>query len=133
MSQINTQDSASNLTAVLNSCKRCGTFCDPYERPALQCIGGCSRKIHVQCLKEGGVPSTFVGDVFFELTCSDCESFGNEVLRREKMSWSQILILTLYNLREKSSGISKRGYFHWKSDISAFVDRNWEHLCRNVK
>ncbi|XP_043480118.1 cysteine-rich protein 2-binding protein isoform X1 [Leptopilina heterotoma] len=119
--------------SVKNRCKRCGKLCDPYEKPALQCVGNCARKIHLHCLKRKSFPNSFVGDVFFTLTCSDCEPFGNEVLVRDKMSWSQIIVLALYNLREKSSGISKRGYFHWKSDISTFVDRHWDYLFTKQK
>ncbi|KAL0116958.1 hypothetical protein PUN28_010081 [Cardiocondyla obscurior] len=48
------------------------------------------------------------------------------------MPWLTVIILTLYNLREKSYGISKRGYFHWKSDISTFVDRNWDYLFKKT-
>lgn len=109
------------------SCKYCFELCNPYEKPGIRCLGMCSRKIHVKCLNRGGVPSPLTGDVFFNLTCKECSPSG-EVLTRDKLSWFGILVLTLYNLREKSSGISKRGYFHWKSDISTFVERNWEHL-----
>ncbi|XP_015597846.1 cysteine-rich protein 2-binding protein [Cephus cinctus] len=122
-----------NADAVeIHSCKICGIACDPYENPALRCTGGCDRKIHVNCLKRGGIPGTFIGDVFFELNCTDCSSCEEEVITRDKMSWLNIIILTLYNLREKSSGISKRGYFHWKSDISTFVDRNWDYLFKKT-
>ncbi|XP_039305118.1 cysteine-rich protein 2-binding protein isoform X2 [Solenopsis invicta] len=51
---------------------------------------------------------------------------------RDKMPWLNIIVLTLYNLREKSSGISRKGYFHWKSDISTFVDRNWDYLFKKT-
>ena len=126
MSEMNIPDSGLNESKK-NNCKRCRTLCDPYEKPALQCKGPCQQKIHVQCLKRGGVPSAFVGDMFFKLTCSDCNTSNNEVLLRD-ITWPKAIILTLYNLKEKSSGISKRGYFHWKSDISTFVDRNWDSL-----
>lgn len=108
-------------------CKYCSELCDPLEKPGIRCVGICSKKIHVACLKRGGVPSPLTGDVFFNLTCEECSPLG-EVLTRDKLSWFGVLALTLYNLREKSSGISKRGYFHWKSDISTFVDRNWDYL-----
>ena len=111
----------------LDLCKYCSDLCEPYERPGIRCHGVCGRKIHVTCLKRGGVPSPLAGDVFYHFTCEECSTTG-EVLTRDKLAWFGILALTLYNLREKSSGISKRGYFHWKSDISTFVDRNWDHL-----
>lgn len=112
-------------------CKNCEHLCDPYTKPAL-CCNECSGKIHIECLKRGSVPASFVGDVFFDLTCSHCNPFGEETVIRNRMPWLNVIILTLYNLREKSSGISKRGYFHWKSDISTFVDRNWDFLFKKT-
>ncbi|XP_046424071.1 cysteine-rich protein 2-binding protein isoform X1 [Neodiprion fabricii] len=114
----------------LTRCKNCQELCDPYTKPALHCSGVCNEHVHVQCLKRGGVPGPCIGDVFFQYTCSDCSSSREEILTRDKMSWLNIIVLTLYNLREKSNGISKRGYFHWKSDISTFVDRNWDYLFK---
>ncbi|KAK0157635.1 hypothetical protein PV328_011347 [Microctonus aethiopoides] len=113
---------------ITDNCKYCGETCDPYEKPALNCIGECSSKIHVKCLKRGDVPGSLLGDVFFDLTCAECSSENKELIIRGQMSWLKIIVLALYNLREKSSGISKRGYFHWKSDISTFVDKNWNFL-----
>ncbi|XP_068981366.1 cysteine-rich protein 2-binding protein [Bombus flavifrons] len=112
-------------------CKNCGHLCDPYSKPAL-CCNECLGKIHIECLKRGSVPVSFVGDVFFDLTCFHCSPFGEEIVARNRMPWLNVIILTLYNLREKSSGISKRGYFHWKSDISTFVDRNWDCLFKKT-
>lgn len=114
------------------TCKNCKESCDPYDKPALNCSGVCNGMVHVQCLKRGGVPGPCIGDVFFQFTCSSCSSSGEEILTRDKMSWLNIIVLTLYNLREKSNGISKRGYFHWKSDISTFVDRNWDYLFKRT-
>ncbi|XP_029161138.1 cysteine-rich protein 2-binding protein-like [Nylanderia fulva] len=114
------------------NCKNCGQACDPYNKPSLRCSGGCDKRIHIECLKRGGVPVSFVGDVFFELNCTSCNPSGEETVVRDKMPWLSAIILTLYNLREKSSGISKRGYFHWKSDVSTFVDRNWDYLFKKT-
>lgn len=110
------------------SCKNCEKACDPYDKPALRCIGECNRKIHIECLKRGSLPTSLVGDVFFDLNCASCNPLGEETVTRNKMPWLTVIVLTLYNLREKSSGISNRGYFHWKSDISTFVDKNWDVL-----
>ncbi|XP_076234847.1 ada2a-containing complex component 2 isoform X2 [Calliopsis andreniformis] len=55
-------------------CKKCGHLCNPYNKPALRC-NGCSKKIHIECLKRGSVPVSFVGDVFFELHCCHCSPF----------------------------------------------------------
>ncbi|XP_063982899.1 cysteine-rich protein 2-binding protein [Diachasmimorpha longicaudata] len=115
-----------------NVCKYCAHTCDPYQNPSLQCNGECSQHIHVRCLKRGGVPGSLIGDVFFSLYCLECSPLAEETLTRDKMSWLNIIVLTLYNLREKSNGISKRGYFHWKSDISTFVDRNWDYLFQKT-
>lgn len=117
--------------ADIEYCKNCEQQCDPHNKPALRC-NECSKKIHIECLKRGSVPVSFVGDVFFDLTCSHCSPFGDDTVLRNKMPWLNVIVLTLYNLREKSSGISKRGYFHWKSDISTFVDRNWDYLFKKT-
>lgn len=113
------------------SCKNCGKTCDPYDKPSLHC-SGCDKRIHIVCLERGSVPTSFVGDIFFELNCASCNPLGEETIVRDRMPWLNVIILTLYNLREKSSGISKRGYFHWKSDISTFVDRNWDYLFKKT-
>ncbi|XP_066587744.1 cysteine-rich protein 2-binding protein [Prorops nasuta] len=115
-----------------NICKRCGLTCDPYLKPALLCQGNCHSKIHVECLNRGSLPTSFIGDIFFELDCAECNSFEEDNVSRDKMPWLTVIILTLYNLREKSSGISKRGYFHWKSDITTFVDKNWDYLFKKT-
>ncbi|XP_029680557.1 cysteine-rich protein 2-binding protein [Formica exsecta] len=114
------------------NCKNCEKACDPYDKPSLRCSGGCDKRIHIECLERGSVPMSFVGDVFFELNCASCNPLGEEMIIRDRMPWLNVIILTLYNLREKSSGISKRGYFHWKSDISTFVDRNWDYLFKKT-
>lgn len=132
---IDEEDCKSSMQSVDDSssecCKNCGYLCDPYKKPALLCIV-CSKKIHIDCLKRGSVPVSFVGDVFFDLSCGHCSPFGDETVTRNRMPWLNVIVLTLYNLREKSSGISKRGYFHWKSDISTFVDRNWDYLFKKT-
>jgi len=114
----------------IRNCKSCGQAYDAYENPALYCSGGCNQKIHIKCLQKSSIPFPFVGDVFFELSCAACNPLGEETVVRDKMPWLNVIILTLYNLREKSSGISKRGYFHWKSDISNFVEKNWDFLFK---
>ncbi|XP_072757244.1 cysteine-rich protein 2-binding protein [Anoplolepis gracilipes] len=117
-------------TESTKNCKKCGKACNPYDKPSLYCSGGCDQRIHIECLERGSVPTSFVGDVFFELNCASCNSLGEETIVRDRMPWLNVMILTLYNLREKSSGISKRGYFHWKSDVSSFVDKNWDYLFK---
>ncbi|KAI4500785.1 hypothetical protein M0802_003996 [Mischocyttarus mexicanus] len=127
------QDNNVNETVPdMDLCKKCGDQCNPYTKPALRCNGDCARKVHVECLQRGSVPASLVGDVFFELHCTDCSPLNEETVMRDRMPWLNVIVLTLYNLREKSSGISKRGYFHWKSDISTFVDRNWDNLFKKT-
>lgn len=39
-----------------------------------------------------------------------------------------IIVLTIYNLSKKSHGLSRNGYFHWRSHIAHFIDKNWAYL-----
>lgn len=39
-----------------------------------------------------------------------------------------MIVLAMYNLSKKSQGTSRRGYFHWRSHIASFIDRNWGNL-----
>ncbi|XP_057334386.1 cysteine-rich protein 2-binding protein [Microplitis mediator] len=115
------------------NCKYCTQLCDPYENPNLICIS-CNEPVHVRCLRRGGVPGGLIGDVFFDLTCVECHPLHEETLIRQKISWLGIVILTLYNLRAKSAGISNRGYFHWNLNVNAFVEKHWDILFpKNVK
>ncbi|XP_074115874.1 ada2a-containing complex component 2 [Cotesia typhae] len=128
------EDSSSDLQELKPTfCKYCSQTCDPYDNPSLKCLN-CEASIHVRCLRRGGIPGGLIGDVFFDLTCQECHPLGEETLVRQKMSWLGIVILTLYNLRAKSAGISKRGYFHWNYNVNAFVEKNWDILFpKNVK
>ena len=109
----------------LDFCKICRVQCDAYENHALLCEGECQQKIHLRCLKNG-YPSSFVGDVFFDLQCTQC--YDEEIVVRQSLPWLTTVILTLYNLKWKSSGVSNNEYFHWKSDISQFIHNNWNQL-----
>ncbi|OXU25676.1 hypothetical protein TSAR_006051 [Trichomalopsis sarcophagae] len=111
-----------------NRCKICFGETNPFNDPALLCQGECQCKIHIKCLRRGALPSNLIGDVFYDLRCTECSDSNDELLIRQKLSWLTTVILTLYNLREKSNGISRRGYFHWKSDISTFISNNWDYL-----
>lgn len=42
--------------------------------------------LFVDCLKSGA-PSSMVGDVFFNFTCTDCAEDGQEDVNRMKMQW----------------------------------------------
>jgi hypothetical protein len=39
-----------------------------------------------------------------------------------------LIILTLYNLQNRSDGVSWLGYFHWKMHICNFIERQWNVL-----
>lgn len=41
---------------------------------------------------------------------------------------TMVMILTIYNLSKQSQGLSRRGYFHWRSHIAHFIDKNWSLL-----
>ncbi|XP_026461943.1 cysteine-rich protein 2-binding protein-like [Ctenocephalides felis] len=44
------------------------------------------------------------------------------------------IVLALHDMSCKSSGISNQGYFHWKTHIISFIDRNWQNLfSQNLK
>lgn len=114
------------ITQKLELCKYCNSPCDSYNKPALKCSGKCNTKVHLVCLKSQGVPSSIVGDVFFEFICMECNSSMEESIIREKLSWLAIIILTLHHLREKSIGISRFGYFHRTANICTFIAKNWD-------
>lgn len=49
--------------------------------------------LFVDCLKSGA-PSSMVGDVFFNFTCTDCAEDGQEDVNRMKMQWFELFIST---------------------------------------
>ncbi|XP_058799687.1 cysteine-rich protein 2-binding protein [Phymastichus coffea] len=122
------------MTSVSNLCKVCSNKADEYHNPALRCQGKCQQIIHIKCLKRGTLPTTLLGDVFFDLHCTECSDSHEEVLVRQKMSWLAAIILVMYNIRAKSNGLSFREYFHWRSDLTFFIDTNWDLLfTKSVK
>lgn len=38
------------------------------------------------------------------------------------------IILAIYNLSKKSQGLSHHGYFHWRTHIMHFIEKNWSML-----
>lgn len=38
------------------------------------------------------------------------------------------IILAIYNLSKKSQGLSHHGYFHWRTHIVHFIEKNWPML-----
>ncbi|XP_031623177.1 cysteine-rich protein 2-binding protein [Contarinia nasturtii] len=88
----------------------------------------CEQYVHVRCLRRPGTPGDFVGDIFFKFTCVSCTNNAKETFEREKLPWTMIIVLTIYNLTKKSQGLSRNGYFHWRSHIAHFIDKNWAYL-----
>ncbi|XP_014662373.1 PREDICTED: cysteine-rich protein 2-binding protein-like [Priapulus caudatus] len=106
-----------------------GTYCyckaKSLEPPMLECKQ-CRRLFHTGCLNQP--PPTYLeGDVFYEIICCGCNGLEVESFERMKMSWLQAIWLSLYNLQ--LSGVTGRqGYFRWKENICAFIERNWNLL-----
>ncbi|KAH0514668.1 Cysteine-rich protein 2-binding protein [Microtus ochrogaster] len=71
------------------------------------------------------------GDNFFRFTCSDCSADGKEQSERLKLTWQQVVMLAMYNLSLEGSG--RQGYFRWKEDICAFIEKHWTFLLGNRK
>ncbi|KAK4878550.1 hypothetical protein RN001_011056 [Aquatica leii] len=110
-------------------CKYCDCLVDDVDLDSLQCHE-CKMYVHVKCLKRGAVPGGLVADVFFQFTCCHCSPRGNEQFIRDKMPWLQAILLVLYHMQTRSPGLARKGYFHWKIHIAAFIDRNWDILFR---
>lgn len=101
----------------------------------------CRRMVHIKCLPHACTPGDLLGDVFFEFTCvkcvldkakesvipSDLEPI-KEVIVRQRIPWLLVLTLTLYNLSIKQKGLGHHGFFHWRTHIISFVDKNWNYI-----
>ncbi|XP_061388237.1 cysteine-rich protein 2-binding protein [Musca vetustissima] len=101
----------------------------------------CGGDVHVKCLRRSR-PGDLMGDVFFDFTCAKCmqaqydgPSTSSEIITgthekyvRQRMPWLLVITLTLYNLSIKSKGLSRHGYFHWRTHIVNFIDKNWDYL-----
>uniref|UniRef100_A0A669P7E7 Cysteine-rich protein 2-binding protein n=1 Tax=Phasianus colchicus TaxID=9054 RepID=A0A669P7E7_PHACC len=71
------------------------------------------------------------GDNFFRFTCSDCSEDGKEQFERLRLTWQQVVMLAMYNLSLEGTG--RQGYFRWKEDICAFIEKHWTFLLGNRK
>ncbi|XP_028034171.1 cysteine-rich protein 2-binding protein [Bombyx mandarina] len=109
------------------NCVYCNEEEDKQLQPGLVCES-CFCFVHLKCLRNAGTPGDFVCDVFFDFTCEDCSSDKLEVFVRNKFPWVNVIYLTLNHLNCHSYGISNRGYFHYKTHICSFIDRNWQAL-----
>ncbi|XP_075152871.1 ada2a-containing complex component 2 [Haematobia irritans] len=116
------------------------TYCSLsiHDESYLHCIE-CGGDVHKSCLSRC-TPGDLLGDVFFDFTCVKCiqydgPSTSNEALSsvvekfvRQRIPWLLVITLTLYNLSIKSKGLSRNGYFHWRTHIVNFIDKNWDYL-----
>lgn len=71
------------------------------------------------------------GDNFFRFTCCDCSEDGKEKFERLRLTWQQVVMLAMYNLSLEGTG--RQGYFRWKEDICAFIEKHWTFLLGNRK
>ncbi|XP_053169538.1 cysteine-rich protein 2-binding protein isoform X3 [Hemicordylus capensis] len=71
------------------------------------------------------------GDNFFRFTCSDCSEDGKEQFERLRLTWQQVVMLAMYNLSLEGTG--RQGYFRWKEDICAFIEKHWTFLLGSRK
>lgn len=88
----------------------------------------CDKDVHITCLKRPGTPGDIVGDVFFEFRCSHCTDDGKEEFERIRLPWAMLVVMALHNLSVQSMGLSHQGYFHWRTHIACFIEKNWNHL-----
>ncbi|KAF5303333.1 hypothetical protein FQA39_LY10072 [Lamprigera yunnana] len=110
-------------------CKYCETPIDDFDSRSLQCLE-CNKYVHIKCLKRGAVPGGLVGDVFFQFTCCYCSNMDLEQFIRDKMPWLQAILLVLYHMQIRSPGLARKGFFHWKLHLAAFIDRHWDVIFR---
>ncbi|XP_062986112.1 cysteine-rich protein 2-binding protein isoform X2 [Elgaria multicarinata webbii] len=71
------------------------------------------------------------GDNFFKFTCCVCSEEGKEQFERLRLTWQQVVMLAMYNLSLEGTG--RQGYFRWKEDICAFIEKHWSFLLGNRK
>ncbi|CAH2256844.1 jg11007 [Pararge aegeria aegeria] len=118
------------------TCKYCNEPENKQDRPGLICEI-CICFVHLDCLRREGTPGDFACDVFFDYICADCSPSKEEVFRRNKFPWVNVLLLTLNHLSIHMQGISNNGYFHYKTHICFFIDRYWSMLfapnCKQKK
>lgn len=88
----------------------------------------CDKDVHITCLKRPGTPGDIVGDVFFDFRCSHCTDDGKEVFDRRHLPWAMMVVMALYNLSVQSRGLSHHGFFHWRTHIACFIEKNWAYL-----
>ncbi|KAH8262166.1 hypothetical protein KR038_005989, partial [Drosophila bunnanda] len=120
------------------NCRYCDSIVE--DDNYLECME-CRRLVHIKCLPHASTPGDLLGDVFFEFTCVKCmeeqlqggpvppsPSVIKERFGRQRIPWLLVLTLTLYNLSIKQKGLGHHGFFHWRTHIISFVDKNWNYI-----
>ncbi|XP_067623880.1 cysteine-rich protein 2-binding protein [Eurosta solidaginis] len=122
-------------------CCYCNHMISDSSDDYLECLE-CQCVVHARCLRTCR-PGDLMGDVFFDFTCADCMNLqynmpststsaknapARENFVRQRLSWFMVVTLTLYNLSIKSKGLSHHGFFHWRSHIASFINKNWDFL-----
>lgn len=77
---------ASMQACLTKMCKYCNLPVEDIVAEALLCIE-CLKNIHIKCLKRECVPGGIVGDIYFTFTCAECSTTGNEIFKRDKITW----------------------------------------------
>ncbi|XP_070133199.1 cysteine-rich protein 2-binding protein isoform X2 [Drosophila bipectinata] len=97
------------------SCRYCelGIEDDNY----LDCIK-CRRSVHIKCLPHASTPGDLLGDVFFDFTCVRCV---REQLKKEEEEPAPDSV-------KEICGLGHHGFFHWRTHIISFVDKNWNYI-----
>ncbi|XP_047985402.1 cysteine-rich protein 2-binding protein [Leguminivora glycinivorella] len=108
-------------------CKYCNEPEDKQYRPGLIC-DTCICFVHLTCLRRQGTPGDLACDVFFDFTCEECSPNHKELFSRNRFPWVSVILLTLHHLTTNAYGISNHGFFHYKTHICSFIDRNWSIL-----
>lgn len=108
-------------------CKYCIDKLELCGEEGLECTV-CKKSVHLKCLKRGSVPGGLYRDIFFIFTCMECSENQTEHFKRIRLSWLQVIVLVLYHLQNKSPGLARKGFFHWRHHVATFIDKNWEIL-----
>ncbi|KNE57565.1 hypothetical protein, variant, partial [Allomyces macrogynus ATCC 38327] len=79
------------------------------------------------------------GDLFYDLTCTDCNGGQGDMFTRMEMTWLQndapcpSTHLAEQYYRANPDDTSRPKYFQVSQDIRPFIDRNWPYLSPNKK
>lgn len=89
----------------------------------------CKHWVHISCLRSGP-PSSILCDNYYDFLCESCGPGRQEKFTRKKLTWLQVVKLTLYNLGQTNPG--KQGYYR-KEDICGFIESHWNEFYGETK